>query len=126
VWERRGGSSFDSKEIRRMVEATSGELDAWRQRDLSGTRYRFLYLDGTSFVVQRRAWTNPNPRNLALWPFSTVQRCSPILPLDCGATTLTDDGSALEPAGGGQKLPSSKKLGGAESWQHRRQSGAAR
>jgi len=53
VLERHGGGHFDSKEISRMVAATSGELDAWRQRDLAGTRYRFLYLDGTYFVVRR-------------------------------------------------------------------------
>lgn len=53
VLERHFGDRFDSKEISRMVAATSGELDAWRARSLAGTRYRFLYLDGTNFKVRR-------------------------------------------------------------------------
>lgn len=53
VLERHFGDRFDSKEISRMVAATSGELDAWRTRNLAGTRYRFLYLDGTNFKVRR-------------------------------------------------------------------------
>jgi transposase-like protein len=51
--ERHFGSRFDSKEISRMVAATSGELDAWRSRDLHATKYRFLYLDGANFRVRR-------------------------------------------------------------------------
>ena len=51
--ERHFGSKFDSKEISRMVAATSGELDAWRDRDLRETKYKFLYLDGAYFAVRR-------------------------------------------------------------------------
>jgi len=51
--ERHFGSKFDSKEISRMVAATSGELDAWRERDLRATKYKFLYLDGANFSVRR-------------------------------------------------------------------------
>jgi transposase-like protein len=51
--ERHFGSRFDSKEISRMVAATSGELDTWRTRDLRGTKYKFLYLDGANFSVRR-------------------------------------------------------------------------
>jgi putative transposase len=53
VLERHFGERFDSKEISRMVAATGGELDAWRERDLSGTAYRFLFLDGANFQVRR-------------------------------------------------------------------------
>jgi putative transposase len=53
VLERHFGERFDSKEISRMVAATSAELDAWRQRDLSATAYRFLFLDGANFQVRR-------------------------------------------------------------------------
>ena len=35
------------------MAATSGELDAWRARDLLGTKYRFLYLDGANFSARR-------------------------------------------------------------------------
>ena len=53
VLERHFGERFDSKEISRMVAATSAELDAWRARDLSATAYRFLFLDGANFQVRR-------------------------------------------------------------------------
>jgi len=53
VLERHFGERFDSKEISRMVAATSTELDAWRERDLSPTAYRFLFLDGANFQVRR-------------------------------------------------------------------------
>ncbi|MBM4337649.1 MAG: hypothetical protein FJ108_17315, partial [Deltaproteobacteria bacterium] len=43
----------NSKEISRMVAATSSELDAWRERDLRATKYKFLYLDGANFSVRR-------------------------------------------------------------------------
>ncbi len=53
VLERHFGERFDSKEISRMVAATSAELDAWRHRDLSAIPYRFLFLDGANFQVRR-------------------------------------------------------------------------
>ncbi len=53
VVEKHFGSRFDSKEVSRMVAATSEELDAFRRRDLSATAYRFLYLDGAYFSVRR-------------------------------------------------------------------------
>jgi putative transposase len=53
VLERHLGKKYDSKEISRMVEATSGALDAWLSRDLSGVKYRFLFLDGSNFNVRR-------------------------------------------------------------------------
>ena len=53
VLERHLGKKYDSKEISRMVAATSEALDAWLSRDLSGTKYRFLFLDGSNFNVRR-------------------------------------------------------------------------
>lgn len=53
VLERHFGDRFDSKEVSRMVAGTSGELDAWRQRDLGATTYRALFLDGTHFKIRR-------------------------------------------------------------------------
>lgn len=53
VMENHFGDRFDSKEISRMVAATSEVLDAWLSRDLSGTKYRFLFLDGANFTVRR-------------------------------------------------------------------------
>lgn len=53
VLARHFGERFDSKEISRMVDGVSTELDAWRRRDLSGIKYRFLFLDGANFKVRR-------------------------------------------------------------------------
>lgn len=53
VLARHFGETYDSKEVSRMVAATSAELDAWRERSLSGARYRFLFLDGANFKVRR-------------------------------------------------------------------------
>jgi transposase-like protein len=53
VLERHFGDRFDSKEISRMVAATGSELDAWRQRQLGDTTYRFLFCDGANFKVRR-------------------------------------------------------------------------
>jgi len=53
VLERHLGKKYDSKEISRMVDATSEALDAWLTRDLSGLKYRFLFLDGSNFNVRR-------------------------------------------------------------------------
>ena len=53
VLERHFGERFDSKEVSRMVDGVSGELDGWRRRDLSGSKYRFLFLDGANFKVRR-------------------------------------------------------------------------
>jgi putative transposase len=53
VLERHFGERFDSKEVSRMVEATSRELDQWRHRDLAETTYPVLFLDGTHFSVRR-------------------------------------------------------------------------
>ncbi len=53
ILERHFGDRFDSKEISRMVAATSAELDAWRRRRLSAPSYRVLFLDGTHFKVRR-------------------------------------------------------------------------
>jgi putative transposase len=53
VLERHFGERFDSKEVSRMVDGVSGELDGWRRRDLSGIKYRFLFLDGANFKVRR-------------------------------------------------------------------------
>lgn len=53
VFERHLRERFDSKEVSRMVAATSAELDAWRERDLTRTKYRFLFLDGAHFCVRR-------------------------------------------------------------------------
>lgn len=53
VLERHFGDRFDSKEISRMVAATGSELDAWRERDLGGTVYRFVFCDGANFKVRR-------------------------------------------------------------------------
>jgi putative transposase len=53
VLERHFGERFDSKEISRMAGGVAGELDAWRRRDLSGAKYRFLFLDGANFKVRR-------------------------------------------------------------------------
>ena len=53
VLERHFGERFDSKEISRMVAATGEELDAWRERQLGDTVYRFLFCDGANFRVRR-------------------------------------------------------------------------
>lgn len=53
VLERHLGDRFDSKEISRMVAATSTELDRWRRRRLDGEKYRVLFVDGTNFKVRR-------------------------------------------------------------------------
>ena len=52
VLERHFGEKMDSKEVSRVVEGTSSELDAWRERRLT-EKYRFLYLDGANFKVRR-------------------------------------------------------------------------
>ena len=53
VLKRHFGERFDSKELAEWLTAMAGELDAWRRRDLSGHKYRFLFLDGANFKVRR-------------------------------------------------------------------------
>jgi putative transposase len=46
------GQKYDSKQVSRIVSRATTELETWRGRSLSGTRYKFLYLDGANFRVR--------------------------------------------------------------------------
>lgn len=46
------GQKYDSKQVSRIVSRATTELETWRGRSLSGTRYKFLYIDGANFRVR--------------------------------------------------------------------------
>jgi len=46
------GKRYDSKQVSRLVARASRELDQWQQRSLSGTSYKFLFIDGANFRVR--------------------------------------------------------------------------
>ena len=52
ITEKHLGQKYDSKQVSRIVARATTELEAWRQRSLRGQRYKFLYVDGTSFQVR--------------------------------------------------------------------------
>jgi putative transposase len=43
---------YDSKQVSRIVERATTDLEAWRTRRLDGRRYKFLYLDGAYIRVR--------------------------------------------------------------------------
>lgn len=46
ITEKHLGQKYDSKQISRIVERASQDLEAWRVRRLEGRKYKFLYVDG--------------------------------------------------------------------------------
>jgi transposase-like protein len=46
------GKRYDSKQVSRIVERASAEMDAWRTRSLADRRYKFLFMDGANFKVR--------------------------------------------------------------------------
>ena len=52
ITEKHLGHKYDSKQISRIVERATTDLESWRVRRLDGQRYKFLYLDGANFRVR--------------------------------------------------------------------------
>ena len=50
--EKHLGHRYDSKQISRIVERATTDLEAWRCRRLEGRNYKFLYIDGANFRVR--------------------------------------------------------------------------
>ena len=52
ISEKHLGHRYDSKQVSRIVERATRDLEEWRTRRLEGRRYKFLYLDGAYFRVR--------------------------------------------------------------------------
>ena len=52
ITEKHFGHGYDSKQISRIVERATTELESWRKRPLGGRKYKFLYVDGANFRVR--------------------------------------------------------------------------
>src|ERR1041385_2955575 len=50
--EKHLGHRYDSKQVSRIVERATSDLEQWRTRRLEGRKYKFLYLDGAYFRVR--------------------------------------------------------------------------
>jgi len=46
------GKRYDSKQVSRIVDRASQELEAWQQRSLQGRPFQFLFVDGANFRVR--------------------------------------------------------------------------
>lgn len=46
------GKRYDSKQVSRIVARASSERERWQHRSLSGTSYKFLFVDGANFRVR--------------------------------------------------------------------------
>lgn len=46
------GQRYDSKQVSRIVERTTVELDQWQRRSLTGRQYQFLFIDGLNVKVR--------------------------------------------------------------------------
>ena len=52
ISERHLGKRYDSKQVSRIVQRASKELDVWQNRSLAGRAYKFLFVDGANFRVR--------------------------------------------------------------------------
>src|SRR5437016_12414866 len=52
ISEKHLGHRYDSKQVSRIVERATSDLEQWRTRRLEGRKYKFLYLDGAYFRVR--------------------------------------------------------------------------
>src|SRR4029077_16907847 len=52
ISEKHLGHRYDSKQVSRIVERATTDLEQWRTRQLGGRKYKFLYLDGAYFRVR--------------------------------------------------------------------------
>src|SRR4029077_5836780 len=52
ISEKHLGHRYDSKQVSRIVERATTDLEQWRTRRLEGRKYKFLYLDGAYFRVR--------------------------------------------------------------------------
>ncbi len=48
ITEKHFGTRYDSKQVSRIVERATEELEAWRTRPLNKTKYKMLFTDGTN------------------------------------------------------------------------------
>jgi putative transposase len=72
--------------VSRICQRLRAEFDAWKRRDLSGTRIDYLYLDGSFFKMHPKAKAEPV---LAAWGID-VDGKPVFLGLGSGATESTD------------------------------------
>ena len=52
ITEKHLGKRYDSKQVSRIVERASTEVDAWQNRSLAGRAYTLLFVDGTHVHVR--------------------------------------------------------------------------
>lgn len=52
ITEKHLGHKYNSKQVSRIVERATTDLEAWRKRRLDGEKYKFLFLDGANFKVR--------------------------------------------------------------------------
>lgn len=59
ITEKHLGTRDDSKQVSRIVERASMELDAWQNRPLAGNAYQLLFVDGTHVRIRIKQWVEP-------------------------------------------------------------------
>jgi len=89
ISEKHLGQKYDSKQVSRIVARASQELEAWRQRPLGETRYKFLYIDGANFRVRINSHVS-RQSFCAVLGVSEENQCFEVLALEMGDRERVD------------------------------------
>lgn len=89
ISEKHLGQKYDSKQVSRIVARASQELEAWRQRPLGETRYKFLYIDGANFRVRINHHVS-RQSFCAVLGVSEENQCFEVLALEMGDRERVD------------------------------------
>ena len=89
ISERHLGHKYDSKQVSRIVARATEDLEAWRQRALDATVYKFLYIDGTNFRVRINGHVS-RQSFCAVLGVSEENECFEVLALEMGDREKAD------------------------------------
>lgn len=89
ISEKHLGRKYDSKQVSRIVARASEELDAWLERRLEPTVYKFLYVDGAYFRVRINGRVSRQPF-CAVLGVSEQNECFEVLAIEMGDREKTD------------------------------------
>lgn len=87
--EKHLGHRYDSKQISRIVERATTDLEAWRCRRLEGRNYKFLYIDGANFRVRINGRVS-RQSFCAVLGVSEQDECFEVLALEMGDREKAD------------------------------------
>jgi putative transposase len=89
ISEKHLGHKYDSKQVSRIVERATTDLETWRGRRLEGQKYKFLYLDGANFRVRINGHVS-RQSFCAVLGASEENGCFEVLALEMGDREKTD------------------------------------